>query len=148
RAPHRLLHRHPGGGGGRRRLRGDQVGAAAHRPPAHARRGPRAVVGVEPGMTRVTLIGLGEVGTVFAEDLAAGGHTDLVAWDIAFADRGSPAARAAALPVTAAGSAGTAARGAGLVVSAVTAANCHQAAAAAAPGLDPGAWFFDLNSSS
>ena len=37
-------------------------------------------------MTRVTLIGLGEGGTVFAEDLAAGGHTDLVAWDIAFAD--------------------------------------------------------------
>jgi 3-hydroxyisobutyrate dehydrogenase-like beta-hydroxyacid dehydrogenase len=100
-------------------------------------------------MTRVTLIGLGEVGTVFAEDLAAGGHTDLVAWDIAFADPGSPAARAAAaLPVATAESAGTAARGAGLVVSAVTAANCHQAAAAAAPGLDPGAWFFDLNSSS
>ena len=46
-------------------------------------------------MTRVTLIGLGEVGTVFAEDLATGGHTDLVAWDIAFADPGSPAARAA-----------------------------------------------------
>jgi len=100
-------------------------------------------------MTRVTLIGLGEVGMVFAEDLAAGGHTDLVAWDIAFADPGSPAARAAAaLPVAAASSAGTAVRGAGLVVSAVTAANCHQAAAAAAPGLDPGAWFFDLNSSS
>jgi 3-hydroxyisobutyrate dehydrogenase-like beta-hydroxyacid dehydrogenase len=100
-------------------------------------------------MTRATLIGLGEVGKVFAEDLAAGGHTDLVAWDIAFADPGSPAARAAAvLPVAAAESAGTAARGADLVVSAVTAANCHQAAAAAAPGLDPGAWFFDLNSSS
>jgi len=100
-------------------------------------------------MTRVTLIGLGEVGTVFAEDLAAAGHTDLVAWDVAFADPGSPAARAATvLPVATAGSAGTAARGAGLVVSAVTAANCHQAAAAVAPGLDPGAWFFDLNSSS
>jgi 3-hydroxyisobutyrate dehydrogenase-like beta-hydroxyacid dehydrogenase len=50
--------------------------------------------------------------------------------------------------VTTAESADTAARGTGLVVSAVTAANCHQAAAAAAPGLDPGAWFFDLNSSS
>ena len=54
-------------------------------------------------MTRVTLIGLGEVGMVFAEDLAARGHTDLVAWDTAFADPGSPAARAAAgLPVAAA----------------------------------------------
>ena len=46
-------------------------------------------------MTRVTLIGLGEVGTVFAEDLAAGNHTDLVAWDVAFADPDSPATRAA-----------------------------------------------------
>src|SRR5215831_2431207 len=68
-------------------------------------------------MIRVTLIGLGEVGTVFAEDVTA-----------------EAAAAAAA--------------GADLVVSAVTAANCQQAAAAAAPGLDPGAWFFDLNSSS
>jgi 3-hydroxyisobutyrate dehydrogenase-like beta-hydroxyacid dehydrogenase len=100
-------------------------------------------------MTRVTLIGLGEVGRVFAEDLAARGHADLVAWDIAFADPGSPASRAAAvLPVVTAEAASTAVSGAGLVVSAVTAANCHQAAAATAPGLGPGAWFFDLNSSS
>ena len=100
-------------------------------------------------MTRVTLIGLGEVGTVFAEDLAARGQADLVAWDTAFADPGSPASRAAAaLPVVTAGAAGTAAAGAGLVISAVTAANCHRAAAAVAPGLAPGAWFFDLNSSS
>jgi len=100
-------------------------------------------------MTRVALVGLGEVGTVFAEDLAAQGHTDLAAWDTAFADPGSPAARAAAvLPVATAGTAATAASGAGLVVSAVTAANCQPAAAAVAPGLRPGAWFFDLNSSS
>jgi 3-hydroxyisobutyrate dehydrogenase-like beta-hydroxyacid dehydrogenase len=100
-------------------------------------------------MTRVTLIGLGEVGTVFAEDLAARGHTHLVAWDTAFADPGSPASRAAtALPVATAPDAAAAAGGAGLVISAVTAANCHPAAAAAAAGLDPGAWFFDLNSSS
>ncbi|HUY50338.1 MAG TPA: DUF1932 domain-containing protein [Streptosporangiaceae bacterium] len=100
-------------------------------------------------MSRVTLIGLGEVGTVFAEDLAARGHADLVAWDIAFADPGSPASRAAAaLPVVTAESASAAVSGADLVVCAVTAANCHPAAAAAAPGLRPGAWFFDLNSSS
>jgi 3-hydroxyisobutyrate dehydrogenase-like beta-hydroxyacid dehydrogenase len=100
-------------------------------------------------MTRVTLIGLGEVGTVFAEDLAARGHTDLVAWDTAFTDPGSAASRAAAaLPVVTAPAAGAAADGAGLVISAVTAANCHPAAAAAAPGLAPGTWFFDLNSSS
>jgi 3-hydroxyisobutyrate dehydrogenase-like beta-hydroxyacid dehydrogenase len=86
---------------------------------------------------------------VFADDLAARGHADLVAWDTAFADPGSAASRAAiGLPVAAAGSAATAAAGAGLVVSAVTAANCQLAAAAVAPGLSPGAWFFDLNSSS
>jgi 3-hydroxyisobutyrate dehydrogenase-like beta-hydroxyacid dehydrogenase len=101
------------------------------------------------GMTRITLIGLGEVGTVFAEDLAARGQSGLVAWDTAFADPGSPATRAAAaLPVVTAESAGVAANGAGLVVSAVTAASCPAAAAAVAPGLSPGAWFFDLNSSS
>jgi 3-hydroxyisobutyrate dehydrogenase-like beta-hydroxyacid dehydrogenase len=100
-------------------------------------------------MTRVALIGLGEVGTVFAEDLAARGVTDLAAWDTAFTDPGSAAALAAVrLPVARAADAAAAAAGAGLVVSAVTAANCHPAAAAAAPGLDPGAWFFDLNSAS
>lgn len=100
-------------------------------------------------MTRVALIGLGEVGRVFAEDLAAGGRVDLAAWDIAFSDPDSPAARnAAALPVAVAEAAEAAVRDADLVVSAVTAANCHQAAADAAPGLRSGAWFFDLNSSS
>ena len=103
RAPHRLLHRHPGGGRVRRRLHGDQVGAAAHRPPAHARRGSRAVVGVEPGMTRVTLIGLGEVGRCSRRTSRPRAIPTCVAWDIAFADPGSPAARAAAaLPVAAA----------------------------------------------
>ena len=100
-------------------------------------------------MTRVALIGLGEVGTVFAQDLAARGVTDLAAWDTAFADPGSAASRAAAdLPVARAAGAAAAAAGAELVVSAVTAANCHPAAAAAAPGLEPWAWFFDLNSAS
>src|SRR5690349_20304927 len=90
------------------------------------------------GMTLVTLIGLGEVGTVFAEDRAARAQSGLVAW----------ARAAAGLPVVMARSAGVAADGAGLVVSAVTAASCHAAAAAVAPGLSAGAWFFDLNSSS
>jgi 3-hydroxyisobutyrate dehydrogenase-like beta-hydroxyacid dehydrogenase len=100
-------------------------------------------------MSRVALVGLGEVGRVLAEDLAAAGHADLAAWDIAFTDPDSPASRnAAALPVARAQSAQSAAGGAGLVISAVTAANCQPAAAAVAPGLAPGTWFFDLNSAS
>ena len=44
-------------------------------------------------MTRVALIGLGEVGRIFAEDLRAGGVTDLGAWDTAFSDPASGAAQ-------------------------------------------------------
>jgi 3-hydroxyisobutyrate dehydrogenase-like beta-hydroxyacid dehydrogenase len=97
-------------------------------------------------MTRVALIGLGEVGTVLAEDL----H-DLVvsAWDVAFADADGPVSRrAAALGIVRARNSVDAVHGADLVVSAVTAANSVAAAADAAPGLGAGAWFVDLNSSS
>ncbi|WP_062387612.1 NAD(P)-dependent oxidoreductase [Demequina iriomotensis] len=100
-------------------------------------------------MTRVALVGLGEVGRVFAEDLRALGVTDLSAWDTAFADDASRASRnAAALGLAPAGSAAEAVAGADLVVSAVTAMNCVPAASSAAAGIDAGAWFFDLNSSS
>jgi 3-hydroxyisobutyrate dehydrogenase-like beta-hydroxyacid dehydrogenase len=100
-------------------------------------------------MTRVALVGLGEVGRVFAEDLAAGGVTDLVAWDTAFSDPSSTASRnAASVDVHCASSGATAVVGADLVISAVTAAHCSAAADETAPGLAPGAWYFDLNSSS
>lgn len=100
-------------------------------------------------MTRVALIGLGEVGRTFVEELRAAGIRDLSAWDTAFADPSSRASRnAAELGVAAAGSAPAAARGADLVVSAVTAAQCVPAAESVVAGIAPGAWFFDLNSSS
>lgn len=100
-------------------------------------------------MTRVALIGLGEVGRVFAEDLRAAGIRDLSAWDTAFGDDASRASRnAAELGVPRAGSAPAAVAGADLVVSAVTAARCVAAAESVVPGLAEGTWFFDLNSSS
>ena len=100
-------------------------------------------------MTRVALIGLGEVGRTFAEDLRAAGIRDLSAYDTAFADDTSGAARnAAELGIARAGSAPAAVAGADLVVSAVTAAQCVAAAESVAAGIVPGAWFFDLNSSS
>lgn len=100
-------------------------------------------------MSRVALIGLGEVGRVFAEDLRAAGVGEVTAWDIAFVRPDSPASRnAAELGIAPASSAPAAVAGAGLVISAVTAANCVDAATAAAAGIPAGTWFFDLNSSS
>ena len=99
-------------------------------------------------MIRVALIGLGEVGRTFAEDLRAVG-IDLAAWDTAFPDPASPASRnALTLDLTPSGSARDAVTGADLVVSAVTAAQCVAAAESVASGALPGTWFFDLNSSS
>jgi 3-hydroxyisobutyrate dehydrogenase-like beta-hydroxyacid dehydrogenase len=100
-------------------------------------------------MTRVALVGLGEVGRTFAEDLRAAGIRDLSAWDVAFSDPGSRASRnASELGVARAGSAPAAVAGADLVVSAVTASQCLAAAQSVTTGLAPGTWFFDLNSSS
>ncbi|WP_083979995.1 NAD(P)-dependent oxidoreductase [Demequina salsinemoris] len=98
---------------------------------------------------RVALIGLGEVGRVFVEDLRAAGLTDLAAWDTAFADPDSKASlNARELGVAPASSPSDAVAGAALVVSAVTASNSVAAAEAAAAAMEPGAFLFDLNSSS
>lgn len=96
---------------------------------------------------RIALIGFGEVGRIFHDDL----HTshDLVAWDIRFADAGSPAARnAAETGVAQAASAQDAASGADIILCAVTASNDLAAAQSVIGGLQTGGWFFDLNSSS
>lgn len=93
-------------------------------------------------MTRVALIGLGEVGAVLAKDIDA----DITAWDVAFADRDSAASRnATALGIPPAADAHAAVADADLVISAVTAANTLAAARSVAEGLR-GAWFLDLNS--
>lgn len=97
-------------------------------------------------MTGVAIIGLGEVGTVLAEELRG---LSITAWDVAFEDPTGPVSlRAATLPVRACSSAVDAVRGADLVISAVTAANSVSAAVDAAAGIGAGAWFVDLNSSS
>jgi 3-hydroxyisobutyrate dehydrogenase-like beta-hydroxyacid dehydrogenase len=98
---------------------------------------------------RVGIIGLGEVGRVFVEDLREAGLTDVTVWDTAFVRADTPASRnAAELGLTRCGSAMEAVTGADLVVSAVTAANCVDAATESAAGIGAGTWFFDLNSSS
>jgi 3-hydroxyisobutyrate dehydrogenase-like beta-hydroxyacid dehydrogenase len=95
---------------------------------------------------RIALIGLGEVGRTLAEDLGA--H-DLSAWDLKFADAASiPSRNAAVRGIAPAASAAEAVSGAGLVISAVTAANDLVAARAVAPGIAAGAFFLDMNSAS
>lgn len=96
---------------------------------------------------RVALIGFGEVGRALAEDLDA--QHDVIAWDVAFADPGSIASRnVVATDVATASSAAEAARGADVVISAVTAANTESVAIAVADSISPKAFFFDLNSAS
>ena len=100
-------------------------------------------------VSRIALIGLGEVGQIIAEDLKAAGFTDIAAWDIRFADPQSPPSRAVEALSLRQGTSGTdAARGAELIVSAVTAASDVDAAAAVTGGIEPGAFFLDLNSAS
>lgn len=98
-------------------------------------------------MTEVALLGLGEVGTVLAEDLGGVPDVHLLVWDVAFADPASAASRnARALGIEPAEDAVRAVRGADLVISAVTAANDLTAARSVAAGMAAGTWFLDLNS--
>jgi 3-hydroxyisobutyrate dehydrogenase-like beta-hydroxyacid dehydrogenase len=96
---------------------------------------------------RIALIGLGEVGGLIADELS--GRAILSAYDIRFTDAASaPSAKARLGAIRAVANHADAARGADIVISAVTAAQTVAAAIAAAPGLAAGAWFFDLNSAS
>lgn len=96
---------------------------------------------------RIALIGLGEVGRIFSEDLDAA-H-ELIAWDTAFSRADSKASRnARELGIATAASAAVAVDGADIAICAVTASNDLAAAESVCGGLAPGAWFFDLNSSS
>jgi 3-hydroxyisobutyrate dehydrogenase-like beta-hydroxyacid dehydrogenase len=95
-------------------------------------------------VTRILLLGLGEVGSVLAEDLAG---AQLSGWDTALADPASRAsANAARLGVPTAAGPADGARGVEVVISAVTAANDLAAARSVAPGLAGGVFFVDLNS--
>jgi 3-hydroxyisobutyrate dehydrogenase-like beta-hydroxyacid dehydrogenase len=99
------------------------------------------------GFRHIGLLGFGEVGQIVAADLAARGATGIAAWDILFPDPHSVPARAlASTPIRAATGAGDAVDGADLVISAVTAGQCLAAAESAAPALQRGAVYLDLNS--
>jgi 3-hydroxyisobutyrate dehydrogenase-like beta-hydroxyacid dehydrogenase len=100
-------------------------------------------------LSRIALIGFGEVGQILTEDLAAAGVGEIAAYDILFADPESiPSLAAARLPVRATASGAEAARGAELIFSAVTAAQDHAAAESVVAGIEPGAFYLDLNSCS
>ena len=94
------------------------------------------------------LIGFGEVGQTLTQDLKVR-VSELTAWDLKFADSNSAPSRAAAhLSVPMAPGVRQAVASADLVISAVTAAQIGEAAIAVAPHLKPGAYYFDLNSTS
>ena len=98
------------------------------------------------GFSRVALIGFGEVGQTLGADLLAAG-ADVTAYDVLFAKGDSAPSRALAkIPVRATKNAPEAVKGAELVIAAVTAASDVEAAKAAVPGLQRGAFYLDVNS--
>lgn len=99
-------------------------------------------------MSRVCLLGFGEVGQALAADLRSRG-AELKAWDLKFIDAGSsPALAAGKLGVSAASNAWSAVADADVVICAVTAAQIGAAAHSVAAHLKPQTYYFDLNSTS
>ncbi|MCS6948454.1 MAG: DUF1932 domain-containing protein [Steroidobacteraceae bacterium] len=100
------------------------------------------------GAVRVALIGYGEVGRALASDLAPRLAAPPAAWDRLFREPHSGPSRTVRADgnAVAAASMAEAIGGRELVISAVTAGECLAAAREAAGALQPGAWYFDLNS--
>lgn len=93
----------------------------------------------------ICLLGFGEVGQTFAEDLGTG----FTAWDVKFTDVSSiPSLAAKRLGVAVPASAQLAVAAADVVVCAVTAAQDKAAAERVAAFMKPGAFFMDVNSAS
>lgn len=98
---------------------------------------------------RIAFIGFGEAGRAFADSLRQTGCDDFAAYDILFnaEGRGGPTARAAQeRGVAVTPSPADAVAGAEWIVSAVTASSSLEAARAAAPHLQAGQVFIDINS--
>ena len=97
---------------------------------------------------KTAFIGFGEAGQAIASGWREAGVTAIAAWDILFAkaEGGRLRDAAASIGVTCANSAAEAARGAGLIVSAVTAASSLEAAQAVKPHLAAKPFFLDINS--
>jgi 3-hydroxyisobutyrate dehydrogenase-like beta-hydroxyacid dehydrogenase len=100
---------------------------------------------------RLALIGYGEVGQIFAQEFRARGVNDIAVYDIVFdqastgRDRTKRAREAGVRPAS---GAADAARGADIVISAVTADAAASVAMRAAEYLRAGQIFFDINSAS
>ena len=100
-------------------------------------------------LAKVALIGLGEVGSIFAGELKGLGVDRIAAFDPLLADPSSrPSRSASELEVEPAASPAEAVAGACLVICAVTAAQALAAAKSAAGALDQDAFFLDVNSAS
>ena len=97
-------------------------------------------------MTRIAIIGFGEAGGIFAEELAAAHQVSV--WDKKFLTDMQPelTQRAAAMAVRAATSLADAVADAELIFSLVTAASALEVVQEAAPLLNDGQYFLDLNS--
>jgi 3-hydroxyisobutyrate dehydrogenase-like beta-hydroxyacid dehydrogenase len=95
---------------------------------------------------RICLVGFGEVGQTLASDLRDRGHRDLSAWDVLFPDARSNPSIAVAGLVKAGTDARHALANADVVISAVTAAQCVNAARTASACLSADAFYVDLNS--
>jgi 3-hydroxyisobutyrate dehydrogenase-like beta-hydroxyacid dehydrogenase len=95
---------------------------------------------------RFAIIGFGEVGQILAQDLVAADCEVTGVFDLKFGDPASLPSRAAVAPYRAASSAPDAVRGAQLIISSVTAEQGLQAAQSVAGGVEPGAFFLDINS--
>ena len=98
---------------------------------------------------KITLIGYGEVGQIFARELLSGGASSVSTFDILFADtQRSEKHRATAAKdnVRICMSASEAAESADVIISAVTADKVKEVATEAASWLKPGQYFLDVNS--
>jgi len=97
---------------------------------------------------RICLLGFGEVGGAMSSGLASLAGVDLVAWDVQFdAPASMPSLQVKRHGhIRQASSAEQAALGCDLVISAVTAGQALIAARSVLPGLEPNAWFLDVNS--
>jgi 3-hydroxyisobutyrate dehydrogenase len=95
---------------------------------------------------RFAIVGFGEVGQILAQDLVAAGCEPTGVFDIKFADPSSAPSRAATGPYRPGLTPHDAVKGAQLVISAVTAEQGLEAAVSVAAGLEPGAFFVDVNS--
>jgi 3-hydroxyisobutyrate dehydrogenase len=95
---------------------------------------------------RFAIIGFGEVGQILAQDLLAAGCEPTGVFDVKFDDPDSIPSRAATSPWRAATGHTDAVKAAQLVISSVTAEQGLQAAEATARGIEPGAFYVDINS--